>query len=90
MVIRTSERLLSVKADGQNLGQLFGPQQGPWKEERPGGWMIYLYWLASATSYRVTSKAFDVHITTVYNVDHQTAGAIISIMGRAVCLLLSS
>nr|XP_020500697.1 putative nuclease HARBI1 [Labrus bergylta] len=47
---------------------------------------IYLYWLVSATSYRVVSGAFDVPITTVHDVVHRVAGSIISIMKRVVHL----
>ncbi|XP_074484272.1 uncharacterized protein LOC141763652 [Sebastes fasciatus] len=45
---------------------------------------LYLYWLASATSYRVVSEAFDVPITTVHDVVHRVAGSIMAIFKRVV------
>ncbi|KAG9274541.1 putative nuclease HARBI1 [Astyanax mexicanus] len=45
---------------------------------------IFLYWLASATSYRVVSEAFDVPQTTVYDVVHRTAECIMAVFKRVV------
>ncbi|XP_034541158.1 putative nuclease HARBI1 [Notolabrus celidotus] len=47
---------------------------------------IYLNWLASATSYRVVSEAFDIPTSTVHDVVHRVAGHIISIINRGVHL----
>ncbi|XP_061566257.1 putative nuclease HARBI1 [Cololabis saira] len=51
-------------------------------QEKDHGWghhlelLIFLFWLAHATSYRVTAQAFEVPKTTVCRVVHRTAKAI--------------
>lgn len=45
---------------------------------------IFLYWLASATSYRVVYEAFDVPQTTVHDAVHRTAECIMGVFKRVV------
>uniref|UniRef100_A0A8C5CU04 DDE Tnp4 domain-containing protein n=1 Tax=Gadus morhua TaxID=8049 RepID=A0A8C5CU04_GADMO len=46
---------------------------------------VFLYWLASATSYRVVSEAFDVPLSTVHMIVHRVAKGILQIYTKAVC-----
>ncbi len=39
---------------------------------------VFVFWLASATSYRVVSRAFDIPQSTVHDIVHRVANKIVS------------
>lgn len=45
---------------------------------------VFLYWLASATSYRVVSEGFDIPTSTVHDIVHRVADSIMAIYARVV------
>ncbi|XP_061582069.1 putative nuclease HARBI1 [Cololabis saira] len=69
----------SVGALIQSLG--YNKEHGWGKHIEVG---IYLYWLASATSYRVVSEAFDVPTTTVFDIVHRVAKNMMAILKRVI------
>lgn len=62
------------------------------RSENPGcsGWgleievLVFMFWLASATSYRVVSRAFDIPRTTVHDIVHKVAQRILRLKGRVI------
>ncbi|KAL7369609.1 hypothetical protein ABVT39_003300 [Epinephelus coioides] len=69
----------SVNALIESLG--YGKEHGWGKDLEVA---IYLYWLASATSYQVVSEAFDVPTNTVCDVVHRVRESIMAIYRRVV------
>ena len=46
--------------------------------------LVFLFWLASALSYRVVSRAFDIPRSTVYDIIHRVANQIIRLKNRVI------
>lgn len=46
--------------------------------------LVFLYWLAHATSYPVVSKAFDIPKSTVHDIVHRMCKAVVGLMPRVV------
>ncbi|KAJ8367962.1 hypothetical protein SKAU_G00079900 [Synaphobranchus kaupii] len=48
--------------------------------------LVFVFWLASATSYRVVSRAFDIPRSTVHNIIHRVAEEILAIQRQVILL----
>ncbi|XP_035465455.2 protein ALP1-like [Scophthalmus maximus] len=46
--------------------------------------LVFMFWLASATSYRVVSQAFSIPRSTVHDIIHRVANKIISLKNRVI------
>ncbi|XP_037642394.1 uncharacterized protein LOC119497999 [Sebastes umbrosus] len=46
--------------------------------------LVFLFWLASGTSYRVVARAFDMPRTTVHRAVHKTSGKILALLHQIV------
>ena len=46
--------------------------------------LVFIYWLAHATTYPVVSRAFDIPRSTVFDMVHRTCMAIVGILRRVV------
>ncbi|KAJ8375531.1 hypothetical protein SKAU_G00061110 [Synaphobranchus kaupii] len=61
------------------------------EEDNTLGWgktlevLVFLYWLASATSYRVVSEAFAIPRQTICDIVHRVSKGIHGIMAQVIC-----
>lgn len=46
--------------------------------------LVFIYWLAHATSYRVISTAFDIPRSTIHDIVHRISRAVIGILGQTI------
>ncbi|XP_061563492.1 putative nuclease HARBI1 [Cololabis saira] len=62
------------------------------RSQQDHGWghylevLVFVFWLASATSYRVVSRSFDIPRTTIFNMVHNMSGKLLKILPRVICL----
>ncbi|KAL0153332.1 hypothetical protein M9458_051370, partial [Cirrhinus mrigala] len=64
---------------------------GALRLESDHGWerdlevLVFLYWLAHASSYRVVSQTFDIPKTSVHDIVHRVSKAVLGILRKVIC-----
>ncbi|XP_034539820.1 putative nuclease HARBI1 [Notolabrus celidotus] len=48
--------------------------------------LVFLFWLASATSYRVVSRAFGIPRSTIHDIVHKVSKTVNGLKNRVICL----
>ncbi|KAK7877438.1 hypothetical protein WMY93_031858 [Mugilogobius chulae] len=64
------------------LGQLTIPNRQGWAHDVET--LVFIFWLASGTSYRVVARAFDMPRSTVCEVVHRTTDSILHLRHRVI------
>ncbi|KAJ8334728.1 hypothetical protein SKAU_G00403670 [Synaphobranchus kaupii] len=81
-----------IRPDFRHSRESLAKLMGMTKSDRRHGWgpaienLVFLFWLASGTSYRVVSRAFGMPRATVHRVVHRVCEEVVAIRSRVILL----